>query len=225
MSHKEAHDLAVELRRKGYSYSYISEKTKKSKGTLNYWLSDVPYVPNHETVEKIGRARVASTLTKSRIRKASLEDAKSYAETAVGTMYRRDVFMLGLGLYLGEGTKTHNIVRMINSNPDIIRFSIKWFREVFGITRDHFRIRLHLYPDSDVDASIQFWSSQVGLSKKHFYPVHVDRRKDKKASKRGKTPYGTAHLSVISHGKRTLGVTLFRRINAMIETVLMKEKK
>lgn len=222
MNQEEARILAVELRKKGYSYSYISEKTKRTKGTLSYWLTDVPYIPNNETIQKIGRARAASTLTKSRIRNASIEDAKVYAKKAVGQMNRRDVLMLGLGLYLGEGTKTHNIVRMINSNPEIIRFTMFWFRDVFGIENSHFRIRLHLYPDSDVAASIRFWSSQVGLSKKYFYPVHIDERKDKKAAKKGKTPYGTAHLSVVSKGKKALGVTLFRRIGAMIEVVLRK---
>lgn len=222
MNQKEARVLAVELRKKGYSYGYISEKTKRTKGALSYWLTDIPYVPNQETVEKIGRARAASTLTKSRIRRASLEDARGYAEKLVGQINKRDILMLGLGLYLGEGTKTHNIVRMINSNPEIIRFTMKWFRDVFGIGGSHFRIRLHLYPDSDVTASIRFWSSQVGLPKKYFYPVHIDERKDKKVAKKGKTPYGTAHLSVISKGKKTLGVTLFRRITAMIDVVLRK---
>jgi len=222
MNQKEARALAVELRKRGYSYGYISEKTKRAKGTLSYWLTDIAYIPNEEMIEKIGKARAASTLTKSRIRRASIDDAKEYAENAIGQMSKRDILMLGLGLYLGEGTKTHNIVRMINSNPEIIRFTMKWFRVIFGIDQSHFRLRLHLYPDSDIAGSIHFWSSQLNLPKKYFYSVHIDQRKDKKMAKKGKTPYGTAHLSVVSKGKKTLGVTLFRRISAMIEVVLKK---
>jgi hypothetical protein len=48
----------------------------------------------------------------------------------------------------------------------------------------------------------------------------VHQRKDKKLFKRGKLPYGTAHLAIKSNGEKKFGVFLARKINAWIEKVL-----
>lgn len=221
-SQKDDRFIAIELRKKGYSYAYIAEKTKRGKGTLSYWLAHIPYVPNNEMIDKMGKARTASGLAKSRMRLASLDNARKQAESFVGEISKRDILMLGLGLYLGEGTKTHNGLRVINANPKIIRFAIRWFREAFGVGKENFRIRLHLYPDTDIKKSIYFWSSETGLREDQFYSVHIDVRKDKKVPKKGKLPYGTAHLSVLSMGSKSLGVALFRKVIAMTDIVLEK---
>lgn len=59
---------AVELRKAGYSHTYIAERTGVSKSTLSSWLGGLSYKPNTETVLKIGKARAASGLAKSLIK-------------------------------------------------------------------------------------------------------------------------------------------------------------
>src|SRR3989344_2733569 len=53
-------EKVLDLRSAGYSYTYISAHTGISKSTLSGWLGHVPYIPNAETVLKIGKARAAS---------------------------------------------------------------------------------------------------------------------------------------------------------------------
>jgi lambda repressor-like predicted transcriptional regulator len=44
-------EKALELRKAGFSYSYISAKTGLSKSTLSYQLAQVPYTPNKKTLK------------------------------------------------------------------------------------------------------------------------------------------------------------------------------
>ena len=220
MDRKQLRDKAVALRKEGYSYTAISQKINVAKSTLSDWLSGVDYSPNKETLERIGKARIASNASKRRIKLESISSAKSQAETDIGSVSKRDLFMLGLGLYLGEGTKTHNMVRVINANPKMIALAIRWFKEICGLEMSNFKIRLHLYPDNNVGECVRYWSSKTGVPEKIFYESHIDVRKDKKNFKRRKLPFGTAHLSVKSNGKKEFGVVLSRRIGAWVDKVL-----
>lgn len=211
---------AFNLRARGYSYTYIGEKIKISKSTLSDWLSSVPYSPNKEMLIKLGNARAASGLAKHKLKLQCFKEAGEQARKEIGLLSERDVFMLGIGLYLGEGTKTHDIVRVINANSKVIRFAVRWFQEVCGLPLSNFKLRLHVYPDNNVQKCIQFWSKEVQIPESQFQETQIDFRKDKKRFKRGKLPYGTAHLSIRSGGEKRFGVFLARKINAWIEEVL-----
>lgn len=213
-------EQVLRLRKEGYSYKGISEKMSISKSTLSGWLSGIPYTPNKTTIEKIGKARAASGHTKAKQKLQSFKDAEEKAKVDIGKTTKRDLFMLGIGIYIGEGTKTNDIVRVINANPKIIRLAVRWFEEVIGLSKENFRIRLHLYPDNNIKQCAEFWSNISGIPLNQFQKTQIDLRKDKKISKKGKLPNGTAHLSIKSNGKKEFGVLLARKINAWIGNVL-----
>ena len=211
---------AMELRKKGHSYNYISEVLNISKSTLSDWLAEIPYTPNAETVSRIGRARAASGEAKSKIRRDSILEAGIAAKRELGRMSRRDLFMLGLGLYVGEGSKTAEIIGFVNADPSVINLMIRWFTEAIGLPKANLRIRLHLYPDSDERRSLQYWSKITTIPVSQFQKTSFDRRTDKKAIKSGKLLHGTAHLRLKSFGEKRFGVFLFRKISAWSGLVL-----
>ncbi len=219
MSKLELKGEALKLRELGYSYSHIVSKVPVSKGTLSSWLSGVPYVPNEFSKKNAAKGLLAAIQAKRKQKELSFSNARLYAEKDIGSLTKRDVFMLGLGVYIGEGSKTHNIIRIVNSDPKIISFAIRWFKEVSGIKNSNFVIRLHLYPDNTISEAIKFWSLKTGIPPSQFQKISVDSRKNK-VSKKGKLPYGTAHLSVVSRGNKEFGVLLARRIGAWIEKAL-----
>ena len=220
MKSKMLREEVFTLRKQGYSYNLISARTGISRGTLSDWLSEVEFVPNAEVKERIGRARAASILAQQRKKLSSFELARKMAETDIHTISKRDLLMLGLGVYIGEGSKTGGITRIINSNPLIIKLTLKWFREIFGLATSNFRVRIHLYPDNDIPKTLRFWSKQLDIPLRQFQGTQVDRRTGKKMFKRGKLPHGTAHVTVQSQGRPEHGVFLQRRINAWIEKVM-----
>lgn len=210
-----------QLRHAGYSYSYISSRTGLSKSTLSDWLTEVPYRPNKYTIHTIGRARATSGEIKTQIKQRSILEARREAENEIGILSKRDLFMFGLGLYLGEGSKTADIVRVVNSDPDVIRLAIAWFKSL-GVLRNQFVVTLHLYPDSNVRKCLQFWSEATTIPLDQFAKPQIDRRRNKKAYKAGKLPYGTAHLSVRSGGRKEFGVFFSRKILGWIDSATRK---
>jgi len=77
-----------------------------------------------------------------------------------------------------------------------------------------------LYPDSDQEKSIKYWSKNTGIPENQFFKSTIDKRTDKKRPNEGKLPFGTAHVSVKSFGNKDFGVYLHRRIMAWINQVL-----
>lgn len=220
MTRVELKKRALELRKEGYAYSYVSKKLLVGKSTLSDWLSKIPYKPNDYTIKLLGKARAAANITNTNKKRNSFIQAKKEAKNEIGTLNDRDIFMLGLGIYIGEGTKTHDIIRVINSDPKIIKFAILWFKKVCGLQINNFAIRIHIYPDNNESACIDFWSKNTGLPKSNFYKTYIDGRLNKKMFKRGKLPFGTAHLTIKSNGKKEFGVFLARKIKAWIDEVL-----
>src|SRR3989344_4399304 len=134
MHNPSTRELAVTLRKEGFAYSHISEKTGLSKSTLSEWLSKIPYAPNQQTIERVGKAIAASNARKTQIRQEETEKVRRAAFLDIGKISKRDLFMFGLGLYLGEGSKTYEITRVVNSDPDVIRLAIAWFYGL-GVSR------------------------------------------------------------------------------------------
>jgi hypothetical protein len=218
MHNPSTKEIAIKLRRNGFAYSYISKKTGLSKSTLSGWLSEIPYVPNRETTERVGKAIAAANERKTKIRQYETEKVREAAFLDIGKVSKRDLFMFGLGLYLGEGAKTHDITRVVNSDPNVILLAIAWFHGL-GVLREQFLLTLNLYPDSDIDKCLQFWSRTTTIPRSQFGKVQIDKRINKRKNRAGKLPYGTAHLSVRSLGRREFGVVLARKIQAWTDEV------
>lgn len=219
MTKVSAKEQAVELRRAGYSYNLIAEKVSVSKSTLSVWLAKVPYVPNQSVVNRIGKARAAGSASKHLLKLTSYRDAELLAKTDVGDCTLRDLFMLGLAIYIGEGQK-NDTVGIINADPRIITLSIRWLQQFYKVPLANFTLAIHLYPDNNSQASIEYWSKQTGVPSSQFGKTQVDRRLNKKQSKRSTLPHGTAHLRVRALGNKEFGVLLSRRIRAAIDIVL-----
>lgn len=218
MHNPSTRETAVILRRKGFAYSYISEKTGLSKSTLSEWLSKIPYTPNKETIERVGKAIAASNARKTLIRQEETEKVRRAAFLDICEVSKRDLFMFGLGLYLGEGAKTYDITRIVNSDPNVMHLAMAWFHGL-GVSREQFLLTIHLYPDSDVEGSLHFWSRTTTIPRSQFGKTQIDRRTNKKKNRAGKLPHGTAHLTVRSLGRKEFGVVLARKIQAWTDEI------
>lgn len=212
-------EKAIQLRNEGYSYGMIREKLGISKSTLSDWLGRVPFIPNKEVIKRVGNARLKSGLFKHRLKFENIENMKREARNEIGMLSQRDLFMLGIALYLGEGSKSQEEVRMVNSDPLVIKLFMKWLKEFCDIKDTHFRIAIHGYPDHNIDKLIRFWSKELNIPAKQFNKTSIDIRQNKSIYKKRKLPYGTAHIYVRGGGTLNHGVkSLHRKIMGWIET-------
>lgn len=211
---------ATILRQRGYSYGIIQERLGVSKSTLSNWLIEIPFRPNQETVDRIGRGKFKSALYRQRLKFEDIRKAKITAIRDVGKISKRDLFMLGIGLYLGEGSKSIEEVRVVNSNPLIIKLAMRWFKVFCGVRGKHLRICIHSYPDNNVNEVLRFWSRETNMPLTRFGKTIIDTRQNKSILKKRKLPYGTAHLYIRSGGTLKPGVkSLHRKIIGWIDAM------
>jgi len=213
-------EKAFTLRKKGYSYGMITDHTGISKSTLSCWFKETPFIPNKQVLDRIKKGPFKSGQIRHNQRVADIAKIKRLAKKELGTITRRDLWILGLGLYIGEGSKAFEIAQIINSDPAIIKLAIKWFNDICGISNSHITIAMHLYPDNNEKECSDYWRKITRLPVKQFRKTQIDRRINKSSSKKRKLPYGTVRLSIISNGDSDFGVNLHRRIMGWIESSL-----
>ncbi len=213
-------EKVVGYRKRGYSYRMISEKLGLAKSTLSNWLKEVPYHPNRQVLKRIKLAPLRAAEQKSRIKIAEIKRIKGGAKEEMGLLTKRDLWLLGIGLYLGEGSKLYESIRIINSDPEIIKISLKWFKEVCKLKNKNFNPSVHLYPDNNIKESINYWSKIMGVPKNQFGKTQIDRRINKSGKKKRKLPYGTIHLQIKSWREKEFGRNLHRRIMGWIEAII-----
>jgi hypothetical protein len=219
MKYLSIKEKAIDYRKRGYSYNMISEKLGLSKGTLSDWLKEIPYRPGEKVLKRIKLGQLKSAQFKHNQRMASIIEMKNLAKKELGVLTKRDLWSLGIGLYLGEGTKLQESIRIINSDPEIIKIAIKWLEEICGLKTENFTLAVHTYPDNNLKKTLNYWSKVTNIPKNQFGKTQIDKRTNKSGKKKRKLPYGTAHLTVKSKGKKEFGVNLHRRIMGWIESV------
>lgn len=204
---------AEKLRSQGYSYKLIEQKLGISRGTMSYWFKDKPFTPNAEVLLRMKNGPTKVGIMRHNARVQEITEQKHKGISEIGSLSSRDLWMLGLGIYIGEGAKSSEIIRISNSDASVIRLSISWLQTACNLSQDNLSIRLHLYPDNDEGACIKYWQNITGLPTKNFRRSIIDTRTDKQRAKQRKLPYGTAHITVISNGDPEKGRKLFRKIN------------
>jgi len=203
---------AIRLRNLGFSYSMISVKTGVSKSTLNYWLRNIPYKPNTIVLRRILEAPLKSAKVLRDKKINNIRIAKEIAIKELGKITKRDLLMMGIGLYIGEGTKNKTqMVRITNSDPKVIKLAIAWLISACGLGIKNLRVAIHTYPDIDIEKTLNYWSNITHIPRDQFRKTQIDTRLNKSKINVGKSLYGTANIIVHSNGQKKFGVFLFKK--------------
>jgi hypothetical protein len=108
-------------------------------------------------------------------------------------------FLAGCMLYWAEGAKSRNQVRLVNADPEVIRFFARFLRDHFGVRDDEMHLRCNLFADHEdrQHAVEQFWLDTVRLPRSRLGKTTVNRySKYSKKKRQNRLPYGTCELSV-----------------------------
>ncbi len=172
--------LARQLRGKGYSFSEIMERIPNlSKGTLNGWLKNVELTQEQKDrlLAKIkngadkGRLKgaFANHLKRIRITDDITNEAKQKAKENITNA----LFTNGVMLYWAEGAKTCEHIDFANSDPLMIQFMMKWFREICKVPEVKFRIALNIMTLHNQKESEEFWSEVTGVPLIRFNKTYI----------------------------------------------------
>ena len=127
--------MAKKMRENGSSLSEIAQKLKITKSTLSFWCKDI--ILTESAIKKIktkgriksvrGLLKYSELKRKERMERNILQ--KQEGAKILDILSDRDILMIGLGLYWGEGYKYENSeLGFTNSNPELIRFYLKWLK-------------------------------------------------------------------------------------------------
>ncbi len=210
----EKHSALI-LRKNGLSINAIANKLHVSKSTVSMWCRDI--ILTEKQIQKIalqskhhataGLLRAAETLRSRRLLRT--REAEDEGKRDVGVLNKRDIHMIGLGLYWGEGYKRGSQeLGFTNSDPLLIQFYIKWLEKVFGISKEKLILRVSInntHEHRDVEI-IKFWSNITGIPRTQF-----TRTSFIKAASRRKYPQENVHYGTLRIKVRN-GTQLRRRI-------------
>lgn len=170
-------ERARKLRRKGLGIAEIAAKMQESKSTVSYWCRDIALTGQQlkRLQQKSYHAGVAQFLKLAeQKRQKRLRDERRCSVQGVfdvGVPSRRDLFMLGLGLYWGEGYKRSNgELGFTNSDPKMISTYIRWLQEVYGIQRSElvFRISINEIHKERIGKVLAYWRIITGGTVNQF---------------------------------------------------------
>lgn len=172
---------AQTLRRQGLSYGAIFSKVRVSKDTLSRWCRDIVLTKDQQiqlTRNKVFGQTKGSLIAAENKRKARIARTKSIfrrAKEELGSLSKRDRFIMGIALYAAEGSKGAG--GFSNSDPHIIRFMMKWFREFCKVPLSKFRGAIWLHEGLSERKAKKFWSTLTGIPEYQFHKTYIAENK------------------------------------------------
>jgi hypothetical protein len=182
---------ARKLRASGMGLKRIAAKLNIAKSTASLWLRDMP------SKEAEARGRTGDLELGNRSHQHALTRLKQWqkeAEDAWSAYRKEPLFMLGLGLYWGEGAKTQKSLVLSNSDPALIRIWIRWCAKYMPGVKHKARVTAH--DDVDGDRAKHYWKTVT----RSLVAEHVTRivtRKDRAPTRI--CLYGTVRVTPIGN--------------------------
>lgn len=195
MALRKLKEKVLEMRRDGMSYSQIRAVVKVSKSTLSLWLRDLPLSDS-----RIRKLRDYSAVRIERCRNTKAEKKQSrlsavYKKVSsnIGKLSDREMFLCGLFLYWGEGSKTNRYsVEITNTDPAMIKFTLLWF-ETIGINKEFLVVRLKIYKDMNKIKILEYWSKLLNISQSQFR-FHIKKSNQSDITYKSGFGYGTCSV-------------------------------
>ncbi|MGZ9931373.1 hypothetical protein ACXNSR_15950 [Streptomyces sp. NC-S4] len=160
---------ARELRLQGMTYDQIQFELGCSKSSISLWVRDLPKPDRKRTPEEaseISRRGWEQTMQR---REAERQQTRRAAAAELGAMTERELFLVGVGLYWAEGSKSKSYalrerVTFVNSDPNMIHVFRAWLA-VLGVKPERIRYRVMIHESGDVDGAEQYWADLVEVDR------------------------------------------------------------
>lgn len=214
----EEKQKAIALRKQGLSYGEILKQVKVSKDTISRWCRDVKLTKKQlERLylnRKTGNLKGSIIAAKNKQRRRVEETARLMKEgiSEIGKLTKRDFFISGLMLYCGEGNKTDGSIGFSNSDPDLMKFMVRWFRKFCKPGEGKLKAHLYLHDNLSEKGSKRFWSDLLDIPLWDFYKTYIVQNNPNRFRK-VKNKYGVLQVGFAS-------VKMHRKLMGWIKGVL-----
>ena len=195
---------ARRLRKQGFSINEIARRVEVSKSSASLWCNDIELTKKQKdwlirnSIDGGMKSRLERAKRNKRERLERLQKYMNIGIKKIARLSRRELFILGSGLYWAEGCKKNRRTVLVNSDPKMINIFVKWLRECLGIDKD--RIYCHVSINQDhafrIEEVEKYWSKVTRIPRKAFTKVSYKKVKNKKFYANFNNHYGTLFVKV-----------------------------
>ena len=218
--------VAVELRRKGFTYSEILEKVPVAKSTLSSWLHSVEL--SKKQSQRLSKKKLQSMLRGSLARRNQrlvlTKEIMAVAHNEVEQITERELWLMGVMLYWAEGSKSKEYrpserVTFSNSDPSMIKLYLKWLINSLKVDPSDIKTEIYIHETrvGTFDVVRSHWSKITGFPLAKFGRIYLKKNKiSTRRRNRGINYYGLLRIRVAR------STNLNRKISGWIEGVCMQ---
>ncbi|MBU4350934.1 hypothetical protein KKD19_06430 [Patescibacteria group bacterium] len=138
----------------------------------------------------------------------------------INKISKKELKLIGTALYWAEGYKKTNWTLVFcNSDPDIIKIIMRFFRETCKVPEKKFKVKVQIHPNIPEMAAKKYWSKVAKLSISKFRKSLKQLPKSSKSKRKFNTlPYGTFRISISD-------VRLVNKIKGWIKGIVIESLK
>lgn len=200
---------ARELRLAGKTYDEIVAELGVAKSSVSLWVRDLP--KPQKTAKQMHEMREARWAPHRRAQAIKRIETKLAAAHDIGQMTDRDLFLVGVGLYWSEGSKSkpHRLCEratFVNSDPGMVQVYLAWLA-LLGVQPDRIQYRVMIHENADVARAERFWADLIGIDVATLKRTTLKKHNPKTVRKNvGKNYHGCLVVDVLR------SADLYRRI-------------
>lgn len=218
---------ARELRKEGSSIKQIAQQLGVAKSSVSWWVRDITLteiqiaILKKREIKGSERGRFKSAQIKKEKRVRYIEEFDKAGIQKIPKLNKKELFILGLGLYWAEGGKSirNRRVEFCNSDPGMIKFLMLWLTTCFGVSREDIRFvvginQVHAAREAVVK---KYWSEITEIPLDQFRKTSFKKVLNTKVYDNFESHYGTLSVLVVK------STSLYFEIMGLIKA-LMKVK-
>ncbi|OGG50949.1 hypothetical protein A2763_02865 [Candidatus Kaiserbacteria bacterium RIFCSPHIGHO2_01_FULL_54_36] len=191
---------AILLREQGGSIKEIARDLGVAVSSVSLWVRSIVLSSRQrqlltkrgfsvDAIEKRRTARIGRT-------QRQRQELMDTASKMIKRLSQRELWLIGIALYWGEGGKTnHGAARISNSDPAVIQIMMRFFREICKVPDEKFNGHVHTFSHLNAEVAERYWSGITGISRNKFYKTYSKPSIASKG-KKDSLPYGTFQIYV-----------------------------
>ncbi len=175
MIHLTLKHKVIKLRKQGKTYSEIQRTVGPlPKSTLSNWLKPI-------NLTKIQKIRILKKISNAAIlgrqkggwknhqkRLERIARIQAMAVKEFPLFSKKPIFLVGLVLYLAEGTRKTERFQFMNSDPYLVKIMIKWLCLFGKTTKKDIKARLYTHKHCVSQKHEKFWSRFLDIATSQF---------------------------------------------------------
>ncbi|MBI4009537.1 hypothetical protein HY357_04845 [Candidatus Roizmanbacteria bacterium] len=183
---KKLKEKAINLRKKGNTYSEILKIIPVAKSTLSDWLHSVGLSKKQKqriTAKKLEAIKRGGLARRNQRLKITNEIVTS-AKDEIKNISERELWLIGSMLYWAEGAKEKTYrsgsgVIFSNSDPKMVKLFILWLNKCLKISDEKitFEIYIHRNYAEKINQVVKFWAYITEYSRSKFGKIYYKKHK------------------------------------------------